>query len=206
MAETTVVAEPRFRPKFRARLRFARISARKLRYVADLIRGRDYNSAVSILRSCPKRGAVYCRKVLDSAMENAQFLQRESDRIRRKRELYPVEALRDMDFNHFYVSEIRVDPGPVIKRWRPSSQRRPTMILKRFSHLEIVLQEGEPKVSKQDRAKQKRRAKGGKPAAAAPAAVTPAKPEAKPAPESRAKEPKAEKKRPGKKGKGKEKE
>ena len=64
-------AAPEAKPRFTARLRYARISARKMRYVVDLIRGKDYNSAIAILRSCAKRGATFCKKLLESAFGNA---------------------------------------------------------------------------------------------------------------------------------------
>src|ERR1043165_7596395 len=64
-------AAPAAKPRFTAMLRYARISARKMRYVVDLIRGKDYNSAIAILRSCSKRGAMYCKKLLESAFGNA---------------------------------------------------------------------------------------------------------------------------------------
>ena len=167
-------AAPAIKPRFTAKLRYARISARKMRYVVDLIRGKDYNSAISILRSCSKRGAPFCKKLLESAFGNAT---------------HAIEANNlEVDVNKLHVVEARVDPGPIIKRWRASSQRRPTMIKKRLCHVIFTLEERDLKESRTERAKRQkqdrqRQAAAQKAAAkkeqgAAPAAE--AKPEAKP--------------------------
>lgn len=157
------------RPRFTARLRYARISARKMRYVVDLIRGKDYNQAIAILRVCPKRGAMFCKKLLESAVANATDLS---------------QARRDFDANNLVLVEARVDPGPIIKRWRPSSVRRPYQIKKRLCHVTLTLQEREPRESKRDRAKrQQQEKKAAAKAAQAPAAPAPgAAPAAPPAP------------------------
>ena len=159
-------AAPAAKPRFTARLRYARISARKMRYVVDLIRGKDYNSAIAILRSCPKRGAMFCKKLLESAFGNA------SDIIN-TREL-------DIDVNKLHVVEARVDPGPIIKRWRPSSVRRPNMIKKRLCHVIFALEERDLKESRRDRAKRQKQERQRQKSQAAPAAA--AAPAEKPAP------------------------
>ena len=133
---------PAAKPKFTARLRYARISARKMRYVVDLIRGKDYNSAISILRSCSKRGAPFCKKLLESAFGNA------TNQIN--------EQQLEVDVNKLHVVEARVDPGPIIKRWRASSQRRPTMIKKRLCHVIFTLEERDVKESRTDKAKRQK--------------------------------------------------
>ena len=174
MAETTATpSAPPAKPeapkaRFSARLRYARISARKMRYVVDLIRGKDYNSALAILRVCSKRGAPFCKKLLESAAANALD--------------YAQNRKLDLDANALHIVEARVEGGPIIKRWRPSSQRRPTMIKKRMCHVTFILEERELKESKKDRSKRKRqdRSKAKKAASAAKA------PEAKPpAPEEK---------------------
>ena len=173
-------AAPEAKPRFTARLRYARISARKMRYVVDLIRGKDYNSAIAILRSCSKRGAPFCKKLLESAFGNA------ADIINTKQ--------LEVDVNKLHLVEARVDPGPIIKRWRASSQRRPTMIKKRLCHVIFTLEERELKESRSERAKRQkqdrqRQAAAQKAAAKkeqAPAAAKAA--ETKPAPEAKPKE------------------
>ena len=181
-AKPEAPAAPAVKPKFTARLRYARISARKMRYVVDLIRGKDYNSAIAILRSCSKRGAMFCKKLLESAFGNATDIINTKD--------------LEVDVNKLHVVEARVDPGPIIKRWRASSQRRPTMIKKRLCHVIFTLEERDVKESRPERAKrqkQERQRQAAQQKAAAKKEQAPAaeaKPEAKPKPpdEARGKE------------------
>ena len=149
------------KPQFTARLRYARISARKMRYVVDLIRGKDYNNAIAILRSCAKRGAMFCKKLLESAYGNAINIAREKN--------------MDIDGNRLHLVEARVDPGPIIKRWRPSSVRRPNMIKKRLCHVVFTLEELELKESRKEKAKRQKQQRAQK-AAAAPDAAASKKP------------------------------
>jgi large subunit ribosomal protein L22 len=135
-------AAPAVKPKFTAKLRYARISARKMRYVVDLVRGKDYNSAIAILRSCSKRGAMFCKKLLESAFGNATDIINTKD--------------LEVDVNKLHIVEARVDPGPIIKRWRASSQRRPTMIKKRLCHVIFTLEERDLKESRAERAKRQK--------------------------------------------------
>src|SRR5262245_7558885 len=145
------------KPRFTARLRYARMSARKMRYVVDLIRGKDYNSALSILRVCSKRAAPFCKKLLESAAANALD--------------YAQNKKVDLDANTLHLVEAKVEGGPIIKRWRPSSVRRPTMIKKRMCHVTFVLEERPLKESKRDRSKRQKqeRSKAKKAQAAKPA-------------------------------------
>ena len=167
------------KPRFTARLRYARMSARKMRYVVDLIRGKDFNSALAILRVCSKRAAPFCKKLLESAAANALN--------------QAQEKKLDIDANALTLVEARVEGGPIIKRWRPSSVRRPTMIKKRMCHVPFVLEERPIKESKHDRSKRQKqersKAKKSTPAAAAPKPPPAAeKPEATSGPESGKKE------------------
>jgi len=181
-----IPAAPEAKPRFTAMLRYARISARKMRYVVDLIRGKDYNTAISILRVCSKRGAMFCKKLLESAYENAMDIARNQN--------------LDIDGNKLRLVEARVDPGPIIKRWRASSVRRPNPIKKRLCHVTLALEEGELKESRRDRTRRQKQerqkqAQAAK-AAAAPKAAAPETPAA-PAPEQKKtarKGPKPEKK------------
>jgi large subunit ribosomal protein L22 len=165
--KTEAPAAPAIKPRFTAKLRYARISARKMRYVVDLVRGKDYNSAISILRSCSKRGAPFCKKLLESAFGNA------ANQIN--------EQQLEVDVNKLHVVEARVDPGPIIKRWRASSQRRPTMIKKRMCHVIFALEERELKESHPERSKRQKQDRQ-RQSAAQKAAAKPAAPaaEAKP--------------------------
>ncbi|HUT59542.1 MAG TPA: 50S ribosomal protein L22 [Phycisphaerae bacterium] len=108
---------------WKASHRFARMSARKARLVADMIRGRDVQEALNILKFSPHRAAVMISKVLTSAVANAN--EDEAD----------VESLM--------VAEARVDEGPTMKRFRPKDRGRAHPIAKRFSHIIVVVdQEG----------------------------------------------------------------
>ncbi|MHC4954777.1 MAG: 50S ribosomal protein L22 [Planctomycetota bacterium] len=110
---------------FRAIHRWARISPRKARLVADMVRGMPVNDAVNVLDRHPKRAAYLFHKVLKSALANAS------------------QDL-DVDLNSLIVSESRVDEGPLLggrARWRPRAQGRATPIHKRTSHLRIALSE-----------------------------------------------------------------
>ena len=101
--------------------RFARISARKARLIADMIRGRDVQDALNILKFTPNRAAPMLSKVLTSAIANAN--EAEAD----------VEAL--------YVSEVRVDEGPTMKRFRPKDRGRAHSIMKRTSHIHVAVEQ-----------------------------------------------------------------
>ena len=108
--------------EFKARHSHARISARKVRPVADLIRGKFVNDALEELDVVHRRGSPMIEKVIRSAMANAgQDL--------------------DVDVNRLYVSDLRIDEGPTLKRWRPRAQGRVYPILKRSSHISVVLTE-----------------------------------------------------------------
>jgi large subunit ribosomal protein L22 len=101
--------------------RFARISARKVRPIADLIRGKGTDEALNVLRYQPHRGARMLEKVLKSAMANA-------------------EDLRAPNLHHLTVAEVRVDQGPMMKRMRPHARGMASVILKRMSHIRISLE------------------------------------------------------------------
>ena len=107
--------------QWRATHRHARVSARKARLVIDLIRGLHVNKAQDTLRFTRKRVSPLIAKVLASAIANAN--EQEAD----------VRAL--------YVAEARVDDGPFFRRWRPKDRGRAHEILKRMSHIIVVVEE-----------------------------------------------------------------
>jgi large subunit ribosomal protein L22 len=107
---------------YRAVHRFARISARKVRPLADIIRGKFADEALDLLRYQPERGARMLEKVLHSAMANAED----------RRAAHP---------DRLYVQEVCIDGGPMFKRLMPRSRGMAMMILKRFSHIRVVLEE-----------------------------------------------------------------
>mgnify|MGYP001179562793 CR=1 FL=1 len=106
---------------WQAKHRFARISARKARLVAELIRGRGCDEAIALLDHTPKRAAFLVKRVLKSAMGNANE--------------------QEAAMNRLFVSEARVDDGPIIKRFRPKDRGRAHPIQKRTSHIVIGVQE-----------------------------------------------------------------
>jgi ribosomal protein L22, bacterial type len=106
----------------RAYLKYARISPRKVQIVLDLIRGQDVGRARAILKHTPKAACEPVVKLLDSATANA-------------------EHNHNMDTANLYVAECFVTPGPTLKRIRPVSKGRAYRILKRTSHVTIVLKE-----------------------------------------------------------------
>ena len=103
--------------------RYARISARKVRLIADLVRGRDAQEALNILKFTPNRAAGMISKVLRSAIANADEAEAN------------VESL--------YIEQTRVDEGPTIKRFRMKDRGRVHSILKRTSHITVVVEESE---------------------------------------------------------------
>ena len=103
-----------------ARLRFARISPQKGRLVADQIRGLPVGKALEILTFSPKKGAVLIKKVLDSAIANA-------------------EHNNGADVDELSVKTIFVDQGPTMKRISPRAKGRANRILKRTSHITVAV-------------------------------------------------------------------
>ena len=106
---------------YEASHRFARISARKVRPLADLIRGKLADEALNILRYQPQRGARLLEKVLRSAMANA-------------------EDRRAQNLQHLKVVGVTVDGGPMFKRMRPRARGMSMIILKRMSHIHVALE------------------------------------------------------------------
>ena len=108
--------------RYRAVQRFARISARKARLVVDAVRGLPVNEALSSLKHMSRRASPMVEKLIKSAMANAQ----QQDSI---------------DVDRLVVAEAFCDEGPTLKRWRPRAQGRVYQILKRTSHISVVLRE-----------------------------------------------------------------
>ena len=102
--------------------RYIRISPQKARLVADVIRGRNVEDAINVLRFMPKKGARILRRVVESAVANAG-----------QNEAIDVDTL--------YVKRVSIDGGPMLKRMRPRAMGRANRILKRTSHITIVLDE-----------------------------------------------------------------
>lgn len=103
-----------------AKHRFARTSAQKARLVADQIRGVHVAKALDILTYSPKKAAVLVKKVLESAIANAEHNQ-------------------GADIDELKVGKIFIDEGPTMKRIKPRAKGRADRILKRTSHITVVV-------------------------------------------------------------------
>ena len=104
----------------RASLKYARISPRKVSIVLDLIRNKPVEEAMAILKHTPKAATEPLAKLLKSAMANA-------------------ENNHSMDVSRLYVAQCYACPGPILKRIRPRSHGRAYRVLKRTSHVTLVL-------------------------------------------------------------------
>jgi large subunit ribosomal protein L22 len=100
--------------------RYVRISPQKARLVMDQIRGKKVDDALNMLKFAPQKGAGLILKLLNSAVANAQ-------------------QNSDVDVDELYIKRIFADEGPMLKRIMPRASGRATRILKRTSHLTVVL-------------------------------------------------------------------
>jgi large subunit ribosomal protein L22 len=112
---------------FRASHRFARISASKVRPLADMVRGKYADEALDILRYQPQRGARLLEKVIRSALGSAQDPDQNPG--------------RSVNIDRLVLTEARVDNGPMFKRIRPRARGMAFMIKKRFSHIHVALED-----------------------------------------------------------------
>ena len=106
----------------KAVLRYARISSRKVKIVADLIRGKKVDEALAIVKFTPKASSEIIEKLLKSAIANA-------------------ENNHGMNRGNLIVSEIYANQGPTLKRIRPAAKGSAVRIRKRTCHITIVVKE-----------------------------------------------------------------
>lgn len=106
----------------KASLNYARVGAQKARLVANLVRGQNVGEAIKELTFLNKKSAVMIKKLIESAVANADYK-------------------KTIDLDKLYVKTITVDEGPVLKRFRPRAQGRATGVRKRMSHINVVLDE-----------------------------------------------------------------
>lgn len=104
----------------RAYARHIHISHKKIRLLADMVRGKQAQSAISLLRFVQKRGAMPLKKLIESALANAS-----------NNFSLPKEQL--------VIKEIRVDQGPAMKRWTPKAFGSATHIRKESAHISLIL-------------------------------------------------------------------
>jgi len=107
----------------RATARFVRISPRKARVIADLVRGKNISAALDLLGFTRRAAAPHIRKLIESAVANAKH------------------ASSAVDVDSLYIKKLTVDMGPTghMRRWRPRAMGRATRIVKGLSHLSVVL-------------------------------------------------------------------
>ncbi len=106
----------------RAKLRFARVGTLKARRVADVVRGKDVNEALKMLAFMNKKPAQMLRKLIQSAVANA-------------------EVKQVIDVDTLYIKKLIIDQGPHLHRFMPRAQGRASAIKKKTSHFHIVLDE-----------------------------------------------------------------
>jgi large subunit ribosomal protein L22 len=108
--------------EIKASAKYLRISPYKLRLVAQPLKGKKVEEVLALLRFLPQRGARLLRKVMEAAVANA-------------------EQRPQVDVDTLYLKGIRIDGGPSLKRLRPRAMGRVNRILKRSSHITVVLDE-----------------------------------------------------------------
>ena len=109
----------------KASLRFARVSPQKARLVADLVRGRDVDEALEILAFTRKKSAPMIKKLIESAVANAEHRSEHGGGA--------------VDIDALYVHTITVDQGTTLRRFRPRAMGRATPVRKPTSHINVVL-------------------------------------------------------------------
>jgi len=122
--------------KSKASLNYLRIAPRKMRLVADMVRGKRVEQAEQVLDFCLKKGAVPLKKLLQSCVSNA------------KNNL-------SMDEKTLKIAELKVDEGPILKRWRARARGRAMEIQKKTSHITLVLEGKKGKVVQQEKKEKK---------------------------------------------------
>ncbi|MCP4675241.1 MAG: 50S ribosomal protein L22 [Deltaproteobacteria bacterium] len=107
----------------RAKTRFLKMSPRKVRIVADLVRGKDVGEALDLLRFTRRAAAGPVSKLIESAMANAK------------------QASSAIDVDSLFIKSLSVDMGPTrhMRRWRPRAMGRATRVVKGMSHVSVVL-------------------------------------------------------------------
>lgn len=112
---------------FNSRHKYARISPRKVRPLADLVRGKFVDEALDTLRFQPHRGARMLEKVIRTALANAQ----DPDQN-------PGQIINEHDL---FISEVCIDGGPMFKRLRPKARGMANVIKKRMSHISVTIEQ-----------------------------------------------------------------
>ncbi|MGD8367356.1 MAG: 50S ribosomal protein L22 [Desulfobacterales bacterium] len=106
----------------RAVAKYMRISPRKVRMLTEAVKGKPVEAALDILKFMPQKAASMVEKIMRSAVANA-------------------DQRPEVDVDALVVANVVADPGPVLKRFRPRARGRATRILKRTSHITVILAE-----------------------------------------------------------------
>lgn len=106
----------------KAKARFVRISPQRVRWLMNEVRGKKAGEALQFLSFSPQKGARILKKLIDSAVANA-------------------EAQSEVDVDALVVKRIFADEGPILKRFRPRAMGRASRIRRRTSHLTVILDE-----------------------------------------------------------------
>lgn len=106
----------------KAKLRNSRVGSQKARILADLVRGKDVSEALKILSFMPQKPAHLIKKLIESAVANA-------------------DQKKVVDVDNLYVKHLSVDMGPSLNRFRPRAQGRATPIKRKSSHINLILDE-----------------------------------------------------------------
>ena len=104
----------------KARAKFVRVSPRKARLVARAVKGSQVEKGLNALKFMPQKSAALIRKIMESAVANA-------------------EQQEGLDVDDLMIENVIVDQGPSLKRFRPRAQGRASRILKRTSHITVIL-------------------------------------------------------------------
>lgn len=112
----------------KAVLRLARVSPRKARLVADLVRGMDVGEALEVLAFTRKKSASLIKTLVESAVANAEY---KANR-----------ASVELDIDDLVVQQIYVDQGPTLRRFRPRARGMANKVLKKTSHITVVVGKG----------------------------------------------------------------
>jgi large subunit ribosomal protein L22 len=109
----------------KAHLHYVRMTPRKLRAIADLVRGKPAGEAINLLKFTPKAAAMPLRKLIQSAVANASDLSKGS-----------------VDVDRLVITHISIDQGPTARRFMPRAMGRATRINKKTSHVRVTVADG----------------------------------------------------------------
>src|SRR5699024_2833100 len=122
---TLVIEKAGLTMEAKAQARYVRVTPQKARRVVDIIRGKQTNEALDVLRYAPQAVARDVRKIVEGAIANARF---KAD-----------ELSVGLNENHMSTTQAFVDAGPTVKRFRPRAQGRANRVMKRTSHITVIV-------------------------------------------------------------------